>query len=102
MGERRLRKMGKWPSQIQLDAVRMWVEDAMTQMYESFDIDLLEPEERLMLLELLVLRTAQDEQLEIPEWHTEILKVRNERFQREGSNGRPWDEVKQNLLKRLK
>jgi putative addiction module component len=37
----------------------------------------------------------------VPAWHLEIIEERMARYEKEGFTGRPWDEVKKELLEKL-
>jgi len=37
----------------------------------------------------------------VPAWHLEIIEERMARYEKEGFPGRPWEEVKKELLEKL-
>jgi putative addiction module component (TIGR02574 family) len=44
---------------------------------------------------------ARQEDVPVPEWHREILRERVAAFEANPDEGRPWEEVEADLLKRL-
>jgi len=44
---------------------------------------------------------SEEEFVDIPDWHREILEERMARYRTEGFEGRPWEEFEQELLERL-
>lgn len=37
----------------------------------------------------------------VPEWHLELLREREARYQRDGMEGTPWEELEKELLEEL-
>ena len=42
-----------------------------------------------------------DDDEPVPAWHLEIIEERMARYEKEGFPGRPWEEVKKELLEKL-
>jgi putative addiction module component len=42
-----------------------------------------------------------DDNVPVPDWHLEIINERLERYRRDGVKGRPWEEIRNELLDRL-
>lgn len=40
---------------------------------------------------------AEDQYVEIPEWHREMLRERLARYEKYGMQGRPWEEFRKEL-----
>lgn len=65
------------------------------------DILQLSVDERLEIMEKIWESIQQDDEyMEIPEWHREILEERFEKHKNNLTKGRSGEEVKTNLLKR--
>ena len=68
------------------------------------DIRALSVEERLQLIEELwdSLDGADVEALPVPDWHRQVVNERLSAHERDPGAGRPWDEVKADVLGRLR
>ncbi|MBU2531843.1 MAG: addiction module protein [Alphaproteobacteria bacterium] len=64
------------------------------------DIRALSVEERLQLIEELWDSLADAEALPVPDWHRQVISERLAAYERDP--GRPWDEVKADILSRLR
>ena len=42
--------------------------------------------------------TLRENEISVPEWHLELLREREARYEREGMKGRPWEEVVKELF----
>jgi putative addiction module component (TIGR02574 family) len=68
------------------------------------DIRALSVEERLQLIEELwnSLDDADSGALPLPDWHREVVSERLAAYERDPGAGRPWDEVKGEILSHLR
>ena len=60
-------------------------------------------EDRLQLIEdVWASLEADEDTIEVPEWHKQILDERLAEFERHPDEGQSWDEVKADILARLR
>jgi len=74
----------------------------MNKHLTSDEIRALSVEERLQLIEELWDSLADAEALPVPDWHRQVVSERLAAYERDPDAGRPWDEVKADILDRLR